>query len=150
MNKTSSDKLPDRSEFLAALLESTNEAIVACDADGVLSYFNKKSLEIHGLPAHPILPEEWAQHYDLYHTDGVTLMRKEELPLFRALNGERVENVEIIIKRKDTNPVLMSCNGRPLFDSQGKKTGAMATMHDITEARKANDELNSAFETSES
>ena len=73
-------------EFLSAVLEHAVDGIVACDADGTLRLFNRASREFHGLPEQRLPPEQWAEHYDLYESDGTTRMRKEHVPLFRALN----------------------------------------------------------------
>ena len=37
--------------------------------------------------------DEWAEHYDLYYADGETPMSREDIPLFRALQGESVRDL---------------------------------------------------------
>ncbi|HXL15553.1 MAG TPA: response regulator, partial [Methylomirabilota bacterium] len=91
----------NRQRFLNAMLESLDAGIVACDAAGVLTMFNRAAREILGLAGAAIPPEKWAEHYSLYHADGKRLLEKEELPLYRALCGERVRDVEVLIRRRD-------------------------------------------------
>ena len=83
--------------FAHALLESVQVGIVACDERGVLTLFNQVARSWHGLPAEPLPAEKWAEHYGWYLPDGRTPLRTEQIPLFRALEGERVSDVEMMI-----------------------------------------------------
>ncbi|HEV2108180.1 MAG TPA: diguanylate cyclase, partial [Thermomicrobiales bacterium] len=125
--------------FLAAVLENAEEGIVACDARGTLTLFNRATRNFHGLPEEPIPPEQWAEHYNLYRADGRTLLATEEVPLFRALQGEAVRNAEMVIAPKSGMPRTVVASGRPLIDPAGTTLGAVVVMHDITE-RKALEE----------
>jgi PAS domain S-box-containing protein len=122
--------------FLAAVLEHVEDGIVACDADGVLTLFNRASRQFHGLPEESIPAEEWAERYDLYRADGTTRMRTEELPLFRALREERVRDVEMVIAPEDGPRRTVLASGRALVDADGTKLGAVVSMHDVTERRR--------------
>jgi PAS domain S-box-containing protein len=84
-------------EFLAALVENVSDGIVSCDADGFITLFNGTTREFHGLPAEAIPAERWAEHFDLYLPDGKTLMQKEQIPLFRALQEGFVRDAEMVI-----------------------------------------------------
>jgi PAS domain S-box-containing protein len=126
--------------FTEALLDSVGAGIVACDASGRLTYFNRATRELHGLPEESIPAEGWAEHYDLYHPDGVTPMRKEDVPLFRAFQGETVENAEMIIAPKGGQPRTLLASGRAIPGDSGEKLGAVVVMHDITELRRAEQE----------
>ncbi|MGV3617453.1 MAG: PAS domain-containing protein [Fimbriimonas sp.] len=128
--------------FLEAVLEGVNDGIVACDAEGVLRLFNRATREFHGLPAEAISADQWPEHYDLFHPDGVTPLAPEDVPLFRALRDRSVENAEIVIAPKDGPARPVSCTGRSLYDAEGVKVGAMVVMQDITERKRL--ELRSA------
>ncbi|MCA1596940.1 MAG: response regulator, partial [Chloroflexi bacterium] len=122
-------------EFLEAVLENATEGIVACDSDGTLTLFNRATREFHGLPPEAVPTDEWASYYSLYRSDGTTMMQANEVPLHRALAGEHVRNVEMVISPRNTAPVAVIVNGDPLFDADGKKMGAVVLMHDVTAAR---------------
>jgi PAS domain S-box-containing protein len=124
-------------EFLKAVLDNVNAGIVACDSDGILTLFNRATREFHGLPEQSLPPEQWAQYYSLYSPDGQTPLDKEQIPLFRALQGERVHNREMMIvpKQGSTRTVLVS--GQAIADPQGTKLGAVVVMHDITQRKQA-------------
>src|SRR5208337_661941 len=128
------ETLAKKQEFLNAVLDNISNGIVACDADGVLTLFNPATREFHGLPAMPIPAEQWPRHFDLYQPDGVTLMRKEEVPLYRALQGETVRDAEMMIMPKQGKRRRLLADGRQLVVG-GKLVGAVVVMHDITEQR---------------
>jgi PAS domain S-box-containing protein len=139
--KRAEAELTREREFLTAMLDSLKEGIVACNADGNLTLFNRATREFHGIPEEEIGPEEWAERYDLYRADGRTPMRKEEIPLFRAYSGESVHDVEMVIAPKDGPARTLLANGQAFYDDEGNKLGAVVAMHDITERKRAEEAL---------
>lgn len=129
--------LAQQQRFQHGLLESLQEGIVACDANGTLTLFNRASREFHGIPEQPLPPEEWAAQFDLYAADGVTPLRTEEIPLFRALHGEVVREAEMIIAPHSGLPRVLLASGQAITDADGTRLGAVVAMHDITHRRQA-------------
>ena len=121
--------------FANALLESVQVGIVACNERGVLTLFNQVARSWHGLPAEPLPAEKWAEHYGWYLSDGRTPLKTQETPLFRALQGERVSDVEMMIVPEQGEARTVLASGRPILDSEGRKLGAVAAMIDITERK---------------
>jgi PAS domain S-box-containing protein len=142
----SAEALERQQQFLEAVLDNAQSGIVACDANGVLTLFNRASQEVHGLPQKPLPAEQWAEHYDLYHPDGKTRMKTEEIPLFRALQGEHVRDVEMMVVPKAGPARTFVASGKPLLGKDGEKHGAVAAMHDITERKRAEDALRQSEE----
>ncbi|HEX8342925.1 MAG TPA: ATP-binding protein, partial [Tepidisphaeraceae bacterium] len=132
-------------EFLAAVLEHAVDGIVACDADGTLRLFNRASREFHGLPEQSLPPEQWAEHYDLYASDGKTRMSKEQVPLFRALTEGVVKNVEMVIAPRNQQPRVLMANGQAIRDGEGRMLGAVVVMHDLTAGKLAEAERERAI-----
>ncbi|HEX4853643.1 PAS domain S-box protein [Arenimonas sp.] len=124
--------LQQEREFLKVTLDSLSEGIVACDAKGLLTLFNQATCELHGLPDVPLEAKDWAAHYDLYHPDGVTPMQMEDVPLFRALRGDVVREVEMVIAPKNLPRRLVLCSGERIRAPGGELLGAVVAMHDIT------------------
>jgi two-component system cell cycle sensor histidine kinase/response regulator CckA len=125
----------NRQQFLKAMLESLGAGIVACDAEGVLTLFNQAAREMLGNTEAAISPEKWAEHYNVYHPDGKRLLEKEALPLYRALCGERVRDVEILIRRPDGKTRSALVSGQPILDAHGQSLGAVVALHDITDRK---------------
>ncbi|WP_181952555.1 sensor domain-containing protein [Vulcaniibacterium gelatinicum] len=139
--KQAEHALEVESEFLATVLDSITEGIVACDEHGTLTLFNRATREMHGLPEQPLPPEQWASYYSLYRADGVTPLPMEENPLLRAFHGERVHNQEIVIAPKDRPAHIVVCNGQSMVTQSGRKAGAVVALHDITERKQAEERL---------
>jgi PAS domain S-box-containing protein len=137
------ERLPPegQSGFVDALLENVEDAIVACDAAGVLTVFNHAARTLHGLSEHPIEADSWADYYDLYLSDGRTRMRKEEIPLYRALQGERVRDAEMVVAPKGGAPRTVLASGRAIYGPGGEKLGAVVVMRDFTEQKEAEEAL---------
>jgi signal transduction histidine kinase/CheY-like chemotaxis protein len=134
-------ELQQQQEFLHGLMENLVEGVVACDAEGKLTIFNKAAREWHGTDVRRVPPEEWSRTFDLREIDGITPLPTDSIPLLRALRGERVRNAEISIVIKGAAPRLVLCNGDALIDADGRKTGAVVVLHDITQRRKAEQQL---------
>jgi PAS domain S-box-containing protein len=132
-------------EFIAAVLDNIEPAIVACDETGTLKLFNTLTREFHGLPEQPIPPEDWAAHYNLYSADGMRLLRKEEVPLYRAFCGETIHNVEMVLAPENSPRRTVLASGRALISRDGRKLGAVVALHDITHRKVANKRVRDAL-----
>jgi len=128
-------------EFVEAVLESLDEGIVACDADGELSLFNRATREMHGVSQEASAPEDWAGRYDLLMPDGSTPMKTDDIPLLRALRGERVRDSELVIAPQDRPQRRVLCNGQRIETRDGRTLGAVVAMRDVTERRRAEERL---------
>jgi len=139
-------ELQKKEEVLSAILNNIEDGIVACNHEGVLTVFNRATEKFHGLPHEHLPADEWTRHYDLYNKDGKTPMEMDAIPLVRALHGEHIHNIEMVIAPKKGKQRRLLASGQPLVDSQGSKLGAVVSMHDITEQRKIELSLRNAHE----
>ncbi|MEH2272343.1 MAG: ATP-binding protein, partial [Nostoc sp.] len=131
--KEAEASLAKEREFLNAIIHNITDGIVVCDASGKLTLFNKATREFHGLPVESLPAEQWAEHFDLYQPDGQTPLSKTEIPLFRALQGEIVENAEMVIAPKHGSTRILLASGQAIFDALDNKLGAVVVMRDISE-----------------
>lgn len=129
--------LQKEQDFLKAILNNVQAGIVACDADGILTVFNQAAKDFHGLPQQPVPPDRWAQYYDLYLPDGKTRMNTEDIPLFRALQGQNVRDVEMMIVPQQGTARTLLATGQAIVAPNGEKQGAVVVMHDITKRKQA-------------
>jgi len=136
-------------EFLNAVLENVSEGIMACDAEGRLSVFNRATREIYGLSVSNAQRGEWATRYNLFRADGVTPLVPDEVPLSRALAGEVVDKQEIVIAPEGRPPRRVLCSGRALSGADGVLMGAVIAMHDVTDERRISHELRDALDAAE-
>ncbi|MDZ7995880.1 MAG: AAA family ATPase [Nostoc sp. EfeVER01] len=131
--KQAEESLAKEREFLNAIIHNITDGIVVCDASGKLTLFNKATRDFHGLPVQSLPAEQWTEHFDLYQPDGQTPLSTTEIPLFRALQGEIVENAEMVIAPKHGSKRILLASGQAIFDSSGNKLGAVVVMRDISE-----------------
>jgi signal transduction histidine kinase len=76
-------------------------------------------------------------HEHLVLPDGRTPLPAEESPLARAYRGEHVRDVELVVAAPHTEPRTVVVNGQPVVGREGRRLGAVMTLHDITERRRA-------------
>ena len=125
-------------QFLQVLLDTLEEGIVACDAEGRITVFNPAARRLHGLEeaSDPIgrIPTDQG----LRRSDGSPMAQREN-PLIRAMSGEQLREVEIILESAEGDRRKVSVNGQALVDDEGWMLGAVVAMHDVTE-QKLNEE----------
>lgn len=126
-------------------VENMLNLVTACDAEGLVTYINPAYLQLIERPmAEGISIEEHPDYYQLFGTDG-TLFSPEDLPLQRAaLTGQKVRNLEIIHRSASGCEFTTIFSAAPLYDAAGRLIGAVAVGHDITEQRRAEQELRRA------
>jgi diguanylate cyclase (GGDEF)-like protein/PAS domain S-box-containing protein len=127
-------------EFLRVLLDTLDEGIVACDAQGRMTIFNPAARRLHGLDdsIEPIGRVPASRM--LRHLDGSPI-DPEENPLLLAMSGERLRDVEIILVPSDGDERKVSVNGQALVDEDGWRLGAVVAMHDVTEQKRNEERL---------
>ena len=135
--KAAEETLYKEREFLQAVLESIDEGIIVCDANGVLSLFNRSTREIMKEMPNPFLPVNGRNTISSITPGGNELLDPNDIPLIRALRGEPVRDAEIVIKTPAGKERTQLCNARALHDSSGNLLGAVVAHHDVTEQRLA-------------
>jgi diguanylate cyclase (GGDEF)-like protein/PAS domain S-box-containing protein len=130
-------RLARERDFVATLLDSLSDGVIACDATGALTRFNERARAMHGLPAAAVAPDAWAEHYDIYRPESDEHPAKEEVPLYRALAGEHVEEAELDVAPRNGVRLTTSVNGQPIRGAGGKLAGAVIVMRDITQRKRA-------------
>lgn len=133
--------LEEKQELLDAVLESIDVAVVACDALGNLTLFNRAARLSHGLDIKLVPPAEWSNYYSLYHTDGLTPLSMDEIPLVRVLKGEIVRDQAMVIAPRELQARTVLASGRPLRAASGRMLGAVVAMKDVTELNASREQL---------
>lgn len=129
---------------LQTILETAPIGIVVADAETEnITYLSKGAVDIVGCPfsGRATGPEEG--QFELLYPDGKPFP-EDELPLVRSLrHGERVEGVEILVRRNDGGEITVLESSAPVLDPTGCVMAA-ASMMDITALKNALDELRDA------
>jgi PAS domain S-box-containing protein len=114
---------------LAAIVESSDDAIVSKNVDGMVTGWNRAAEQMYGYAA----DEAVGQSVRLIVPED--LLHEEESVLQRIRRGERVEHFETRRRRKDGSTVHVSITVSPIRDDSGAVIGASKVARDIT-ARK--------------
>ncbi len=131
----------DGRRTLEALMEHIPEGLAIADApDAKVRMVSRYGAEMLGRKLELLenttaleRPSVWG----LYHADGKTLARPEELPLGRAVrNGETTPDEEWVIRRPDGTSVVTLGQAAPIRDSQGRITGGLVAWGDISERQR--------------
>jgi signal transduction histidine kinase len=127
--------------LLGAIMASLGDGVGVVDESGAFLLHNPAAKALLGVGDDVSGPQEWQEHYGLYRPDGRTPFPLEEMPLVRALHGESVNGVEMVIRNPERpDGILVSVDGRPLDPSAGQH-GAVAVFRDITELRRYETDL---------
>jgi two-component system, NarL family, invasion response regulator UvrY len=125
---------------LAAIVESSDDAIIGKTLDGVVTNWNSGAERLYGYSAKEIKGE------------SISLVippeRSDEMPriLERIKRGEQVEHFETVRVRKDGKRITISLTVSPIRNAVGEVIGASTIAHDITERKRDEEELRSSRE----
>ncbi|HXE56360.1 MAG TPA: PAS domain S-box protein [Gemmatimonadales bacterium] len=116
---------------LAAIVESSNDAIVGKTLDGIITSWNAAAERLYGYRAQEIIGRSASILTTPDHPDEVPML------LERLKRGERVELYETTRRRKDGTTVDVSLTFSPVRDARGRLIGASVIARDITERNAA-------------
>ncbi|MET3858679.1 PAS domain S-box protein [Rhizobium sp. OAE497] len=121
----------DAAAFLAAIIESSEDAIVSKSLQGFITTWNKGAERLFGYSAE----EAVGKHITMLIPED----RLDEEPaiLARIHAGERVDHFETIRRRKDGALLDISLTISPIRNSDGKIIGASKIARDISERKRA-------------
>ena len=129
----------EASFWLAAIVESSDDAIVSKDLNGVVTSWNKGAERIFGYTAEEIIGQPITLIIPL------ELLSDETLILSKIRAGERVDHFQSVRLTKSGERIDVSLTVSPIKDEQGKVIGAAKIARDITQQRK----MEAALHTSE-
>ncbi len=121
----------ETAQRLASIVESSDDAIVSKNLDGVVMSWNRGAERLFGYAAKEIVGKPIAIL--------IPAERHDEEPsiLERIGRGERIDHYETIRRRKDGGLVDISLTVSPVRDAAGRIVGASKIARDITERRRA-------------
>jgi PAS domain S-box-containing protein len=126
---TERKKIEEERSFLAAIVESSDDAIIGKTLEGIVTSWNKSAERIYGYTA----AEMMGQNMSVLVPPG----RPNEIPdiLGRIKKGERVKHYETERVRKDGKRILVSLTVSPIIGGDGSVLGASTIAFEITERK---------------
>lgn len=119
----------------AALVESSDDAIIGKTLDGYITSWNKGAETIFGFKS----DEAVGKHISLIIPPD--RMPEEQTILSKIRRGESVEHYETVRRRKDGSTVDISVTVSPIREAGGKVIGASKVVRDITDRRRLENEI---------
>ena len=118
-------------EYLAAIIDSSDDAIIGKTLDGIVRSWNRAAERLYGYAADEMIGRPIARI--------IPPELPDELPaiMTRLARGEHVEHYETIRVAKDGRRVDVSVSISPIADAGGRIVGAAAIARDISERRRA-------------
>ena len=120
---------------LAAIVASSDDAIISKNLDGIIRSWNDSAMHMFGYTAEEaigkhitlIIPKErWAEETEI---------------LSRLRRGERIDHFETLRVRKDGSTIDLSITVSPVKDSSGRVIGASKVARDISARKTAEEAL---------
>ncbi|MGO4567606.1 PAS domain S-box protein [Rhizobium sp. 2YAF20] len=121
----------DAAAFLAAIVESSDDAIVSKSLSGVITSWNKGAERLFGYTA------EEAINRPITIVIPEDRLDEEPAILGRIRAGERVDHFETVRRHKDRSLIDISLTISPIRDGSGKVIGASKIARNISERKRA-------------
>lgn len=121
----------ERSDYLAAIVQSTDDAIIGKTLDGIVTSWNRAAedmlgftaIEMVGQPIKKILPRD--------------RMREEDIIMREVRRGQSITHYDTLRLRKDGSEIAISLTVSPIRAADSSIIGASTILRDISERRSA-------------
>ena len=133
-----------RSEF-HQLLDRLPVGAYTCDADGLITYFNRHARDLWGREPRLNDPSErFCGSWRLSLPDGAPIRHDECWMAMALKHSKRYDNREAVIERRDGTRRRVLVHAGQMHDEKGRLVGALSVLWDITERRAAEDAVREA------
>ena len=126
--------LRQTNETLQTLIHASPEGIISLDGEGRVKMWNPAAERLFGWSeqevlggAPPFVPEDRQEEFRTLHA--------------QVMQGEAFTNVEVRRQKKDGSSIELSLSTAPFHGAQGDIVGVMGVVNDITERKRADEQL---------
>jgi PAS domain S-box-containing protein len=124
------------SAYLAAIVTSSDDAIISKNLDGIIASWNSAAEKMYGYTAKEVVGQS------IYLIIPKDREEEEKKIIERLRRGEKINHFETIRRAKDDKLIPVSLTISPILDSKGKIIGASKVARDISERKRYEAELN--------
>lgn len=115
---------------LAAIVESSDDAIISKDLNGIVKSWNPGAERVFGYTAAEMIGQS------VLKIIPTELHAEEDRIMSAVARGERTEHFETMRIRKDGEQIEVSLTLSPVVDSSGKTTGVASISRDVSQQKK--------------
>jgi diguanylate cyclase (GGDEF)-like protein/PAS domain S-box-containing protein len=126
-----------QAKLLAAIVTSSQDAMLTSDLDGIVRSWNAAAERLFGYCAQEMIGASLA----VLMVAGSEDLPKQIIERVRGGAGERIPNFASRGKRKDGSEVDVSLVFSPVFDDAGAVAAVSAIVHDVTEMKEAEEKI---------
>ncbi|WP_345713516.1 PAS domain S-box protein, partial [Kineococcus glutinatus] len=131
--RSAEEEARQHSALLTAVMNSISDGVVVVDGNGDPLLHNAAARAALDPAGESDDPAAWLAGARALHPGSLVPLAPAELPLPRALRGEVVENLELVLRRPHhPEDLVLSVSARPLADGTDV-LGAVAVFSDISE-----------------
>jgi PAS domain S-box-containing protein len=120
----------EQTGLLSAIVDSSDDAIVSKNLNGIINSWNKSAERLFGYSANEAIGQHITLIIPREHRD------EEKMILERLKRGERVDHFQTVRMRKDGTTLEVSLTISPVKDSAGRVVGASKVARDITDSKR--------------
>jgi PAS domain S-box-containing protein len=120
---------------LASIVESSDDAIVSKNLDGIITSWNRGAERIFGYSAEEAIGQPITIVIPQDRQD------EERMILTRIRRGERIDHFETVRQRKHGSLIVVSVTISPVKNAEGKIVGASKNARDITEQKRTQEQI---------
>src|SRR5439155_11168785 len=120
---------------MAVIVDSSGDAIIGKDLDGIITSWNKGAERIYGYSAEEVVGKHAAILTLAEHANEIARIME------KLRRGERIEPYETVRVTKSGERILISLTVSPIRDENGRIVGASAVGRDITERQRSEEKL---------
>jgi signal transduction histidine kinase/ActR/RegA family two-component response regulator/stage V sporulation protein SpoVS len=119
-------------DILDLIMARMADAVLLVDAAAAILFANTAAKELLG--DHAVVGwNAWATTYEAYRADEITPLEFVEWPLMRALHGENVDGVDMVLRSKgEERKVHLTISGRPIGPVGDAANGAVLVLRDVS------------------
>jgi PAS domain S-box-containing protein len=141
---------PDRpfpAGFDSTLLHLLPAGAYTCDPDGLITSFNRRAVELWGREPRLNDPtDRFCGSFKLFATDGSPITHDHCWMALALRDGTDYVEREIVVERPDGTQRTALAHASPIRDADGRLLGAVNVLVDITERKRAEEELRAGDE----
>jgi len=119
-----------RLRWIGAVVESSDDAIVSKNLDGIITSWNKGAERLFNYTAEEAIGQSITMIIPQDRLD------EERVILARIRRGERIDHFETVRQRKHGSLISISLTVSPVKNAEGKTVGASKIARDITEQKR--------------